>query len=167
MKNAITIKKTLITLAVFASFATTPLVRGMEREFAGVPVEFQPTLSAQTSHFLITITPSMSVGELKQKIKQEQNIPIEQYRIVFAGKTLNDETVLQNLGGSTPLGQLNLKFNILPKLVQPITLQLADGSSRTLNLDATTSNALSKKIEEETGIPVNKQSVIVMVKKAE
>jgi hypothetical protein len=139
MKNAITIKKTLITFAVFASFATAPLVQAMERQLL-VPVLFLPR-TAEHSRFNITITPSMTVGELKQKIKQEQNIPIEQYAIIAAGKFLNDndEAILQNIEGSRRLEELNLSFGLVPKPSLATTLQLANGSSRTLNLDATTS----------------------------
>lgn len=53
--------------------------------------------TANESAFNITIDPSSTVLQLKQKIASEGpgNVPVEQQRLIFAGKVLKDEEKLE------------------------------------------------------------------------
>lgn len=43
----------------------------------------------------VKITPEMTVHEIKEQLANDLNIPLEELRIIFAGKELLDQTILQ------------------------------------------------------------------------
>lgn len=64
----------------------------------GAPAEPELTINVKFSRDLtipVKITPEMTVQKIKQHLSSDLNIPPEELRIIFAGKELLDQTVLQ------------------------------------------------------------------------
>lgn len=81
-------------LIKFVDLITFGKMVGSEPNELTINVKFSKDLTIP-----VKITPEMTVHEIKQQLADNLNIPQEELRIIFAGKELLDQTVLQ-VGGT-------------------------------------------------------------------
>lgn len=65
---------------------------------ASQKTEAELTINVKFSRDLtipVRITPEMTVQEIKEQLAQQMDIPFDELRIIFAGRELLDETMLQ------------------------------------------------------------------------
>ena len=117
---------------------------------------FVKTLTGRT--MTVNIEGANTVAELKEKIREHEGIPADQQRLVFAGKCLEDDRVLNDYNI-----QKESTVHLLLRLIggMQIFVKTLTGRTITENVDWTSSVVkLKEKIEEREGIPKDMQRLV-------
>jgi ubiquitin C len=117
---------------------------------------FVKTLTGRT--MTINVEGVNTVAELKEKITAREGIPAEQQRLVFAGKNLEDDKVLNDYNI-----QKESTINLLLRLRggMQIFVRTLTGKTATIEVEGTETIAdLKEKLREREGIPADQQRLV-------
>ena len=117
---------------------------------------FVKTLTGRT--MTVNIEGANTVAELKEKIREHEGIPADQQRLVFAGKCLEDDRVLNdyNIQKESTVHLLLRLRGGMQLFVKTLT-----GRTMTVNVEGTSTVAeLKEKITEREGIPAEQQRLV-------
>ena len=117
---------------------------------------FVKTLTGRT--MTVNIEGANTVAELKEKITEKEGIPATQQRLVFAGKCLEDDRVLNdyNIQKESTVHLLLRLRGGMQLFVKTLT-----GRTMTVNVEGTNTVAeLKEKITEREGIPAEQQRLV-------
>lgn len=117
---------------------------------------FVKTLTGRT--MTVNVEGTSTVAELKEKITEREGIPAEQQRLVFAGKCLEDDRVLNDYNI-----QKESTVNLLLRLRggMQIFVKTLTGTTATIEVDGTETIAeLKEKLRAKEGIPADQQRLV-------
>lgn len=111
--------------------------------------------------------PIRTVYELKAKIEQIEGVPINQQRLIYAGKVVEDEMALADYH----IGSDSVIHMVLHRRLDPVLyVNTLTGNTITIDISDKTQHSISDikaKIEEKEGIPPYKQRLIFARKQLE
>ena len=117
---------------------------------------FVKTLTSKT--IILEVEPSDSIENVKTKIQDEEGIPPDQQRLIFAGQQLKDNHTLEdyNIRKESTL-------HLIPRLHGGMQIYVKTLTKKTITLEVESSDSIENvktKIQDKEGIPPDRQHLI-------
>lgn len=127
---------------------------------------FVKTLTGKTLT-INDITAEDTIATVKQKIFQKEGVPVDQQRLIFAGKQLEDNQTLSNYSINKD-STIHLVLRLRGGSGMQIFVKTLTGKTITLDVEPSdTVEAVKQKIQDKEGIPPDQQRLIFAGKQLE
>jgi ubiquitin C len=126
---------------------------------------FVKTLQGNT--ITLDVSQDDTIQSVKDKIQEKQGIPVEQQRLIFNGKQLEDDKTVNDYN-IEDMANIHLVLRLRGGAMRQIFVKTLQGNSITLDVSQDdTIQSVKEKIQEKQGIPIEQQRLIFNGKQLE